>query len=115
MLKEDLIDYINNEPLDMLDDFTDEEIADCVLSVAKKLRMCKVAEKTLIRFGTPNTVYHIKVNNVLKGFVSVSDECSTGVSRTEYYPFFSDEEDGEIVGLFSLASMINEAWYYCKN
>lgn len=104
-MKEDLMEYINNEPLDMLDEFTDDEIADCVLALASHIMLpAKVVEHQL---GT----YQIKVNNNHKGFVSVSSDETTGVSRTEYFPFYKDDEDGYFIGLCSLASMINEAWY----
>ena len=69
----------------------------------------------MIKFGRPNKDYLYSINNEHKGFVSISDDCSTGVSRTEYYPFYKDDEDGWYTGLCSLAEMINEAWYHLKN
>jgi hypothetical protein len=116
-IKNDLMEHITNEPFDMLDEFPEEEIADCVLAIASHIMLpAKVVTEPLTSCaGIWN--YQIKVNNGLKGFVSVSCEetGTTGVSRTEYYPFFKDDEDGYFSGLCSLASMINEAWYHANN
>ncbi len=115
-MKEDLMEYITNEPLDMLDEFPEEEIADCVLAIASNLMLpAEVVEYSLTSCGGIWN-YQIKVNNRLKGFVSVSCEetSTTGVSETLHYPFFKDEKDGYFAGLCSLASMINEAWYICN-
>lgn len=115
-MKEDLMEYITDENLDMLDEFPKEEIADCVLAVASHLMLpAKVVEQPLTSCGGIHN-YQIKVNNDLQGFVSVSNEYTgdTGVSRTLYYPFYKDEES-YFAGLCSLASMINEAWYHCNN
>lgn len=115
-MKEDLMEYINEVPLDMLEEFPEEEIADCVLAIASHLMMPeKVVEHHLVAIGG---IWHylIKVNNTIGGFVSVSGEevGTTGVSNTMYYPFFKHDEDGYFAGLCSLASMINEAWYLCN-
>lgn len=108
-LRDDLIDFICDEPLDMLDEFTEEEIADCVLAIASRLILpAKVVEHEAKGYG-------FKVNNEYAGFVSCSNDEQTGVSRTQYFPFYKDEEDGYFAGLCSLASMINEAWYLCNN
>ena len=115
-MKDDLMEYIINEPLDMLDEFPEDEIADCVLTIASRLLLpTNVVTEPLTSCGGIWN-YQIKVNNGLKGFVSVSCEETgcTGVSETMYYPFFKDEEDGYFAGLCSLASMINEAWYICN-
>ena len=115
-MKDDLVAYIQDEPLDMLDEFPEEEIADCVLAIASKLMNSESVHYPLTSCGGIKN-YKIKVNNIHGGFVSVSDEDTgdTGVSRTMYYPFFKDDEDGYFAGLTSLASMINEAWYQCNN
>jgi hypothetical protein len=116
-MKEDLMEHITNEPFDMLDEFPEEEIADCVLAVASHLMLpANVITHPLTSCGGIKN-YQIKVNNTHGGFVSVSDEDTgdTGVSRTLYYPFFKDEEEGYFAGLCSLADMINEAWYQCNN
>jgi hypothetical protein len=116
-MKEDLMEYIINEPFDMLDEFPEEEIADCVLAIASRLMLPakEVTEPLTSCGGIKN--YQIKVSNIHGGFVSVSDEDTgdTGVSNTMFYPFFKDEEEGYFAGLCSLASMINEAWYICNN
>ena len=112
---DDLTEYITDENLDILDEFTAEITAFHCISIARWLiRGCKVYQRSVLATATKK-VYHIKVNNTLLGFVSVSDDNGTGVSNTEYYPFWSDEEDGYFVGLCSLAQMINEAWYLCNN
>ena len=111
-LKEDLVEYINDEPLDMLDEFKDEEIAEYVISIANRLIHRPFCVGHMIK-GKKDYLYN--VNNKHCGHVSVSYDESTGVSRTMYFPFFKDEEEGYFAGLCSLASMINEAWYHCNN
>ena len=111
-MKDDLMEYINDEIFDMLNEFSEEEIADCVLAVASHLTLpANVVEHKIENYG-----YIIKVNNTLGGWVSVSDENTgdTGVSNTMYYPFYKDDEGSYFAGLCSLASMINEAWYLCN-
>ena len=115
-MKEDLMEYIINEPFDMLDEFPEEEIADCVLAIASHLILpAKVVTEPLTSCGGIKN-YQIKVNNKHQGFVSVSCEETgcTGVSETMFFPFFKDEEEGYFAGLCSLADMINEAWYICN-
>ena len=117
LLKKDLIEYIDDEYFDILDEFKSEDIADCVISIAKQLEnKQKVVDTKLIKFSDRgNTDYYIRVNNNYKGCVSVSNDWETAVSRTEYYPYYTDDpEDGRFTGLCSLASMINEAWYTLK-
>ena len=112
-MRDDLIEYINNEPLDMLNEFTEEEIADCVLAIASRLLLlANVVEHEIKDYG-----YIVKVNNTHGGWVSVSDMNTgdTGVSNTMYFPFYKDDEEGYFAGLCSLASMLNEAWYLCNN
>ena len=113
--KEDLVEFINDSVFDMLDEFTDEEIADAVISIANRLMYRDFCNGHMIKFGRPNKDYLYSINNEHKGFVSISDDCSTGVSRTEYYPFYKDDEEGWYTGLCSLAEMINDAWYLCNN
>lgn len=113
--EQDLIEFINNEPLDMLDEFKAEDIANEVISIAQRLLVRGFCNGHLIRKGHPKRDYLYSVNNQLKGFVSVSNEDCTGVSNTEYKPFYKDDEDGYFTGLCSLAQMINEAWYHCNN
>jgi hypothetical protein len=111
-MKDDLIEYISDEILDIANELTEEEIADCVLAIASRLLLlANVVEHEIKDYG-----YIVKVNNTHGGWVSVSDMNTgdTGVSNTMYYPFFKDD-DGYFAGLCSLASMINEAWYHCNN
>lgn len=114
-MKEDLVQFINDEPLDILDEFTAEEVADMSISIAERLMHRDWCMGHFIKKGAKKRDYLYKVNNRLQGFISFSDDDRTGVSRTEYKPFWFDEEDGYFTGLCSLASMINEAWYLCTS
>lgn len=115
LLKEQLIEGIQDDSLDMLDEFTADEIADKVISIAQRLEMHPIIHTKLIKFGRPNRDYVIKVDNsTTGGFVSMSDDCQTAVSRTMYKPYYADE-DGEYTGLLNLAQMINECWYQLNN
>lgn len=116
LMRSDLEEFIMNDNLDMVEEFPEEEITDIVLTIAEKLMINDVVEYPIMSCGGIWS-YQVKVNNRIKGFVSVSDEVLgiTGVSRTEYKPFYSDDEDGYFTGLCSLAQMINEAWYICNN
>lgn len=115
LMQLDLVTFINDEPLDMLEEFTDDEIANLCIRLASEFLHGRTIKITPLFSNKSKRGYCLKVNNNHKGFVSVSNDESTGVSNTEYYPFFSDEEDGYFAGLCSLASMINEAWYHCNN
>ena len=108
----DLVTFINDEPLDMLEEFTDEEIATEVISIAFRLLHRDFCNGHLKK-GRLDYLYSI--NNGMKCFVSLSNNDCTGVSRTEYKPFYKDDEDGYFAGLCSLAQMINEAWYLCTS
>ena len=108
----DLVTFINDEPLDMLEEFDADTIASEVISIARRL-MYRDFCNGHIKKGKTDYLYSI--NNKMKGWVSISSDDCTGVSRTEYKPFWKDEEDGWFTGLCSLASMINEAWYHCNN
>ena len=114
-MKDDLMEHITDENLDMLNEFPEEEIADCVLAIASHLMFNEVVTEALTSCGGIWN-YQIKVNNKHQGFVSVSCEETgcTGVSETMFFPFFKDEEEGYFAGLCSLADMINEAWYICN-
>lgn len=116
ILKEDLIDHINNEPLDMLEEFTDEEIADKVIEIAKTLVVRNFTNGHIIKYraNKPKLDYLYKINNKIKGFVSLSDDSTTGVSRTLYRPFYHENGDW-FGGLCCLAEMLNEAYYQLKN
>jgi hypothetical protein len=115
LMRSDLEEFIADENLDMLEEFPENEIADIVFTLAAKLMVQKVVEYPLTSCGGIWN-YQVKVNNRLKGFVSVSEETLgiTGVSETLYFPFY--EEDGSyFAGLCNLAQMINEAWYKCNS
>ena len=116
--REELIEAIRDINPDMLEKFDEEEIADAVLEIATKLgtRKGRTIDYSLVSCGGVKR-YQIKVSNTHGGFVSCTDEDTgdTGVSRTMYYPFFIDDEEGALAGLQSLVEMINEAWYQCNN
>ncbi len=112
MMHLDLVTFINDEPLDMLEDFEADEIASEVISIARRLMF---RSYTNGHFEKGNTDYIYSINNKVGGWVSISDDNCTGVSKTEYKPFYKDDEDGWFTGLCSLASMLNEAWYLCNN
>jgi hypothetical protein len=117
LMRSDLEEFIADDNLDMLDDFTEKEIADVVFAIAAKLMVAEVVEYPVKSCGGLWN-YRVKVRNYHKGLVSVSSEVLgiTGVSRTEYKPFyFSEDEDGYYSGLCNLAQMINEAWYQCNS
>ena len=119
--KGDLVEYINDECLDILERESAEEFAGQVIKIAQRLTffMKYQPQKTIhgvIGNVEKGYIWNVKVNNVHGGWVSVSDDESTGVSNTMWYPFYcSDDSDGWFAGLISLASMINEAWYHCNN
>lgn len=116
--REELIEAIRDINPDMLDKFDEEEIADAVLEIATKLgtKKGRTIDYSLVSCGGVKR-YQIKVSNTYGGFVSCTDEDTgdTGVSRTTYYPFFIDDEEGALAGLQSLVEMINVAWYQCNN
>ena len=114
-----LAEWIEEEDLDLIIDevMTAERLAHIVMVLRNRLKVfkSKVVDWTI---KVNHHEYAIRVNNKYKGFVSVSnlDEGTTGVSYTEYYPYFVDEDDpNDFPALLSLASMINEAWYHCNN
>ena len=115
MMHLDLVTFINDEPLDMLDEFTDDEIANICINLAGSFVLGARVKIMPIFSKKANKGYCLKVNNHLKGFVSCSDSEATGVSRTAYFPFYKDDEEGYFAGLCSLAQMINDAWYTLNN
>lgn len=112
LMRDELSEFIQDENLDILDEFEADEVADLVISMAERLLHRDFCNG---RFGHSLRTYQYKVNNRYKGFVSVSDDSSTGVSRTEFKPFYNDDDEGYFTGLCSLAEMINEAYYNCNN
>lgn len=108
-----LQEWMNDEVFDMLEAFNDNEIAVTAIILAKRLNgkneaLCSIYDHKGKR-------YTIKVNNRLRGFVSMSDENETALSETHYYPYFTEHDpktgDSDLEGLKNLCSMINEAWY----
>lgn len=116
-LQDDLKEHINDEPFDMLEEFTDEEIAIEVISIACRLLHHPYCCGHIIHKKSDDipkySDYRYSVNNEYKGTLSVSNADCTGVSKTEYFPFFHDGDEC-LDGLTSLADMLNEAWYYCN-
>ena len=114
LMRPDLEEFITDDNLDMLNEFTEKTLADLTINIAARLM---VSDSVLCILTKDVWNYQVKVNNRMKGFVSCSEETLgiTGVSRTEYKPFFYDEEEGYFSGLCNLAQMINEAWYNCNS
>lgn len=108
-LKGRLVEDINDVPFDMLDEFHDTQIANTCMDLAEILEKKSVASVPLL--SKKGVMYRVKVINKLKGCVSVSNDEETGVSHTEYYPYYTDDEEQPWDGVFNLAEMINEAWY----
>ena len=113
LMRSDLEEFITDDNLDMLNEFTEKTLADLTINIAARLM---VHDSFLCILTNDVWNYQVKVNNRMKGFVSCSEDTLgiTGVSRTEYKPFFYDEEEGYFSGLCNLAQMINEAWYNCN-
>lgn len=114
-LRPALIEHINDYPFDMLDEFTDEQIAEETISIAERLLVRDFCNGHIIRKGRPHLDYLYSVNNKEgNAFVSFSNPASgTGVSKSLYKCFwFGDDVFG---ALCNLAEMINEAWYHCNN
>ena len=112
-----LVDFINDEILDIVDEerMTAERFARLVQITGNRVRFCSRNKVADFSFKMGGREYAVRVNNHHKGFVSVTnDDGDTGVSYTEFYPFFEDEE-GWFAGLCNLAQMINEAWYLADN
>ena len=112
-----LAEFINDEILDIVDEerMTAERFAQIVQIIGNRVRFCSRNKVTDFSFKMGGKEYAVRVNNHHKGFVSVTNEDGdTGLSETEFYPFFEDE-DGWFAGLCNLAQMINEAWYLCDH
>jgi len=117
--KENLVEYINDENLDVLGVVPAEELAEQVIKIAQRVAIFMEDKPQMSIHGViwhDKTLWNVRVSNYRPGWVSVSNDEGTGMSRTEYLPFYcSDDEEGWFAGLKNLASMINEAWYYCEN
>ena len=119
--KGDLVEYVTDENLDILDEVSADVFSGQVIRIAQRLVFHMRFEPDKKMHGVIGNVdkgyiWNVRVKNTKGGFVSVSDDESTGVSNTLYFPFYcSDDEEGWFAGLCSLASMINEAWYNCNN
>lgn len=111
-----LTEFIQDENLDIIHEknMSAERLARLVFIIGNRIRFCSHNNVAEYNFLMSGKLWEVKVNNNYKGFVSVTDEDGcTGVSYTEYKPFWSDDEDGYFTGYCSLAQMINEAWYLC--
>ena len=113
-----LAEFIEEEELDLIVDevMTAERLAHLVMVLRNRLQVFK-SKVTDWECKIGGKDYAIRVNNNYKGFVSVTNEDGdTGVSHTEYYPYFVDDDDpNDFPALLTLASMLNEAWYLCNN
>lgn len=97
---------LEDENYDMYDDFDNETIIQFVLDVIPMVFHIKD-----VTIGDCN----VRLNSQRNGsFVSVSDDEYTGVARCCCYIFenrFRPTEDD----IRTMLSMVNEAWYACKN
>ena len=112
-----LVEFIQDECLDIVDGekMTAERFARIVSIIGNRVRLCDKNKVTDYSFKIGGQEYAVRVNNNYKGFVSVTNEDGdTGLSETQYYPYFEDEEEGWFAGQCCLAQMINEAWYLCE-
>ena len=112
-----LVEFINDEILDIVDEdrMTAERFAQIVQIIGNRVRFCSHNKVADFSFKMGGREYAVRVNNHHFGYVSVTnDDGYTGMSYTEFYPFFEDE-DGWFTGLCNLAQMINEAWYLCTS
>lgn len=118
--KGDLMDHIYDENLDIMDVVPADKFAEQVIKIAQRLVVfmeCQPQKKIHGVIGNVDKgcIWNVYVTNRMEGFVSVSNDEATGVSRTLYKPFYKDNEEGWLAGLKNLADMINEAWYHCEN
>lgn len=111
--RQDLIDYVNEECVEVTDYMTAEEFAGQVIGIAKQIAV-NDSKTTDAEISSGEESWQVRVINVRGGLVSVSCDDCTGVSNTLWYPFYNGTE-GWFSGLVSLASMINEALYYCES
>lgn len=117
-MKEKILELLNDEIYDICDEFEPTSVADaveCILCRLKAKEVCNPAclgPVVTCELGS----FTFKVSNKHRGFVSCSDNDNgcTGVSRTEYYPYYTDD-DGSDDGLKNLIEMMNEAFYACIN
>ena len=104
-----LAEIIQDDCLDIVQDekVTAWDFANYVIYLSKVLRVSPFIEDEYKGMK-------IKIANHLNGYVSVSSDDSTGVSRTKYFPLPLHDDDVFSAWL-NLAQMINEAWYLCNN
>lgn len=125
-IKEIAGEVLESEIYDMQDAFSNEEILSIVGEIVKEitghnvvtLHLYKKDDKLTISTkaaDTQNHIGHFKVNNNWKSWISFSDSESTGLSKSEYYIKDDTSEDWDEYDISTLLSMLNEAWYLCKN
>ena len=112
---------MKNDYQQVLNEIFEDEIYDMCDDISQDA-ICKVVTCAADQFGRgARTVlftlsgYFFKVVNCRKGFVSCSNNESTGVSHTLYKPFPNDGEHEQKECFKNLIDMMNEAWYHCNN
>ena len=118
--KDDLVEHINDMPLDIIEKVPAEEFAMQVIKIAQRIAIFMEKRPQMKIHGVIGNVdkgiiWNVYVQNWQGGSVSVNTDTETGASRTLYLPFYEDEDEGWLCGLNNLADMINEAWYHCEN
>lgn len=113
-LRERIEEILHDEWYDILDRVEVIDFVDAVESVVNGIGEHVSGFRIIIGSVVECTLgeYNFKVSNTYKGFVSCSDDNGTGVSHTEYYPYYYDSDDPD-AGLKNLIEMMNEAWYLC--
>ena len=107
------ISYLEDNNLDMQEEFTNDQIATCVRNIVSRLNRQGGMRQQTIRADLGNL--QVKVKNCSSGsFISVSTSTSTGVSRNMVEIFKVDKvADFDEVGV--CIDMLNEAWYAAEN
>lgn len=107
------ISYLEDNNLDMQEEFTDDQIATCVRNIVSRLNREGGVRQQTVRADLGNL--QVKVKNCSSGsFISVSTATCTGVSKNLVEIFRTDKvANSDEVGV--CLDMLNEAWYAAVN
>ena len=107
------ISYLEDNNLDMQEEFTNDQIATCVRNIVSRLNRQGGVRQQTVRADLGNL--QVKVKNCSSGsYISVSTATSTGVSRNMVEIFRVDKvANSDEVGI--CIDMLNEAWYAAEN
>ncbi len=112
---------MNSEFTSILDEIFEDEIYDMYDEIPTE-ELYSSIEKATFKMNLGARVvsfevcgYQFKVNNILRGYVSCSNDEQTSVSYTEYLPYPIDGEHDKKECYKNLIDMMNEAWYACNN